>query len=137
MSAQRGCHLNLSPITPACVEDGLQVGKGGAETCGEALVTASVGGDPKVKVRSKAGARSSQTLGVLPEERCEQVGTPQRCPHHLRSPKTGSLGGDSELVRVQRQRAGCPRQSEKGPVSARGAQGSLGLHAGRRHTCGG
>ena len=50
------------------MKDGLQVGKGGVEACGEALVTASVGGDSKDKVRSKAGTRSSQTLGVLPEE---------------------------------------------------------------------
>ena len=50
------------------MEDGLQVGEGGEEACGEALVATRAGGDPKDEVRSKAGTNSGQTLGIMPEE---------------------------------------------------------------------
>ena len=63
-----GSSPESSPITPA-LHDGLQVGEGGEEACGEALVATRAGGDPKDEVRSKAGTKSGQTLGILPEER--------------------------------------------------------------------
>lgn len=65
---QWGRHLNLHPSQRPCMEDGLQVGEGGKEACGEALVATRAGGDPKDEVRSKAGTNSGQTLGIMPEE---------------------------------------------------------------------
>lgn len=100
---QRGRYLNLHPSHRPCMEDGWQVGEGEEEACGEALVTARAGGDPKDEVRSKAGSKSDQTRGILPEERnvsgwAPPKGAPTTCIPPKQEVTGGRLGAGQRLT---------------------------------------
>lgn len=63
----------------------------------EAVATLRVGDDPTGEVRSTAAAGAVRTWGLCPRNatwrECEGIRATQRCPQHLRFPKTGGACG--------------------------------------------